>query len=109
MAKKLLIDLDGVLNKYCGEYKEDYIPPILSGTKDFLEKVSKKYEVKIFSTRDKNLVQEWVFINNLDKYVSDITNIKEPAWAYLDDRCVFFNGNFDDAIYNIENLKPWWK
>ena len=46
--KTILIDLDGVLNTYTGEFKKEHIPPIKRGAKKFLEKLSKKFVIKIF-------------------------------------------------------------
>ena len=37
MAKIALVDLDGVLNQYKGNYEENYIPPVKNGAKEFLE------------------------------------------------------------------------
>ena len=34
--KTILIDLDGVLNDYVGNYDKDFIPPIKAGAKEFL-------------------------------------------------------------------------
>ena len=34
--KTILIDLDGVLNEYTGDFDKDYIPPIKDGAKEFL-------------------------------------------------------------------------
>ena len=36
MKKTILIDLDGVLNDYVGNYDKDFIPPIKAGAKEFL-------------------------------------------------------------------------
>ena len=53
--KTLLIDLDGVLNEYTGNFNEKNISKIKAGEKEFLEKISKKYEVKIFTARNRLL------------------------------------------------------
>lgn len=43
--KRLLIDLDGVLNEYGKEkFDENYIPEIKKGAREFLEKLSIDYE-----------------------------------------------------------------
>ena len=42
-------------------------------------------------------------------YFVDITNIKDLAWLYIDDRCVNFNGSFDSLKNSIETFKPWYK
>ena len=49
---------------------------------------------------------KWVIENKLDDYISDITNIKEPCWVYIDDRVISSDGCFDDIIDKIDNFKP---
>lgn len=107
--KTILIDLDGVLNEYIGNYDPDYIPPMKSGADNFLQSLYNNYELKIFTTRDKILATEWLKENNLDKYISDITNIKVPAWLIIDDRCLTFNGNYQEILSNIQCFKPWYR
>lgn len=108
--KKLLIDLDGVLNEYTGNYDENVIPPMKKGAKEFLEKFPKEnYEIKIFTTRNRLLASKWLIDNGLDKIISDVTNVKEPAYLYIDDRCVLFNGDFNDTLQQINNFKAYWK
>ena len=46
--RTILIDLDGVLNIYTGNFDKDYIPPIKDGAKEFLENLSKDFEIKLF-------------------------------------------------------------
>ena len=55
------------------------------------------------------IAAKWVIENKLDDYISDITNIKEPCWVYIDDRCISFDGCFDDIIDKIDNFKPYYK
>ena len=54
--KSILIDLDGVLNDYVGNYDKDFIPPIKFGAKEFLRDLSKNYVIKIFTTRNRSRV-----------------------------------------------------
>jgi hypothetical protein len=107
--KTILLDLDGVLNTYAGEYKEGYIPPIRSEAIKFLEEISKKYEILIFTTRNKRLVKQWLSNNKCIKYISKITNKKEPAYLIVDDRCVTFDGNYNNLLLMINNFKTWYK
>ena len=44
--KTVLIDLDGVLNQYCGNFDAKYIPMIKDGAKEFLEELSNNFEIK---------------------------------------------------------------
>lgn len=105
----ILVDLDGVLNTYSGGFDENYIPPIKSGAEEFLAVLSQKYVVKVFTTRNRLLVSKWLMQNGLDKYVSDVTNVKEPAFLHIDDRALTFGGDYGETLKNIENFKVWYK
>ena len=107
--KTILIDLDGVLNEYTGDFDKDYIPPIKDGAKEFLENLFEKFDIKIFTTRNKILATKWLINNNIDQFVADITNVKDVAWLYIDDRCLNFDGNFENLSNNINNFKPWYR
>ena len=39
--KTILIDLDGVLNTYTGDFDENIIPPIKEGAYEFIKKLYK--------------------------------------------------------------------
>ena len=107
--KDILIDLDGVLNEYTGNYIDNYIPPIKNGAVRFLEKLSEKYNIIIFTTRNTKLAKQWLKDNNCGSFVKKITNTKEPSYLIIDDRCLTFNGNYEDIILQIEKFKPWYK
>ena len=109
IKKTILVDLDGVLNKYNGEYDSNYIPPILDGAFDFVKSLSKTYRVVIFTSRNLLLASQWVIENRLDKYIENITNIKEPSFLIIDDRCINFKGNFEELKSQIDNFKIWYK
>ena len=48
-TKKILIDLDGVLNEYGKDkFNENYIPEIKIGAYEFIEKLSKQAELYLF-------------------------------------------------------------
>ncbi len=109
MKKIFLIDLDGVLNEYRGNFDKDFIPPIKSGAKEFLEELSKNYEIKIFTTRNKILTSDWIRKNGLSEFIEDITNVKELCYSYIDDRCLRFRGDFEQTKNEIENFSVWYK
>ena len=68
-TKKILVDLDGVLNTYGKEkFDENYIPDIKQGAKEFLEKLSDKYELVLFTTRKIELAQNWLKKEQLEHY-----------------------------------------
>lgn len=107
-SKTILIDLDGVLNEYNGKFCENKIPAIRTGAKEFLTQLSKKYLIKVFTTRNKIQTVKWLIDNKIDNIISDVTDIKEPAWLYIDDRCIKFDGNYEEMTEQIENFKTWY-
>lgn len=109
MKKTILIDLDGVLNTYQGNFNPNLIPEIKDGAKVFIEQLSKKYDIKIFTTRNKLLTAKWLIENEIDKYIIDITNTKELSWLYIDDRCVLFKGDYEELENTIDSFIPWYK
>ena len=108
--KKILIDLDGVLNKY-GEakYDENYIPEIKEGAVEFLEKLSNIAELYLFTSRNIMLSTKWLIKNKIDKYFKDVSNIKIRSYLYIDDRTICFKGDFDQTYNKIIEFKPYWK
>ena len=109
MKKTILIDLDGVLNDYVGNYNKDFILPIKQGAKEFLRDLSKNYVIKIFTTRNSELASKWIEENGLNEFEVGVTNVEEPCWVYIDDRCITFDGNFEGLIDKIDNFKPYYK
>ena len=109
MKKTIMIDLDGVLDNYT--YYTDEIPEIKTGAKEFLEKLykSNKYEMILFTTRPLKQATIWLQNNKIDKYFKDVTNVKIPAYIYLDDRSIKFEGDYDKTFSEIENFKVYWK
>ena len=103
------MDLDGVLNTYNSNYCESYIPPIRKGAKEFIKKLSEKYEIKLFTTRNKFLASIWLLENDLNDFITDITNVKELCWLFIDDRCIRFDGKYENLLNEIENFKVWYK
>lgn len=108
--KTLLIDLDGVLNTYCGNYNEFEISPPRQGVREFLQTLAQNYKIEIFTVREKNLVQNWLIKNGLDEFIQNVTNIKNPyASIIIDDRALKFNGDFTQTLKEIKEFKPHWK
>lgn len=107
IKKTILLDLDGVINEYTKGFRKDYIPPVKKGAENFLINLSHKFKIKLFTTREKSMVKTWLSDNGLDKYFSGITNIKEACWLIVDDRCIKFNGDYDELLSDIMDFHVW--
>lgn len=105
----ILIDLDGVLNKYKGDYVAEYIPEIKEGAQDFLQGLYQNYKLVLYTTRPASLAHKWLEDNGLDKYFEDVTNEKIPAYIIIDDRCICFKGDYEVLKNEINNFKVWHK
>ena len=103
------IDLDGVLNKY-EKYEKDNIPEIRKGAKEFLQELHKcGYKLILFTNRKPLLASKWLIDNDLDKYFSDVTNVKPMAMIYIDDRALNFSGDYNNTLNDIKNFNVYWK
>lgn len=105
----ILIDLDGVLNEYKGNYDENFIPEIRDGAQEFIKELAQDYILYLFTTRNENQAKKWLENNDLEEYFEDITNTKIPAYIILDDRGVRFDGDFQNALNSINNFRVWYK
>lgn len=109
MKKTILIDLDGVLNEYTGNYQPNFIPSPAKGVRNFLSTLSKNFNIVIFTTRNIEITSKWLKKNSLDKYITEITNIKKPCFLYVDDRAICHKGNFNSTIEQINNFDAYWE
>ncbi len=107
--KTILIDLDGVLNTYKGKYDENKLPDIRLGAREFVEELNKDYDLILFTTRNSLGASRWLMENKIDKYFKNVTNVKIPAYLYLDDRAIGFNGDYKKTLEQIEDFKVYWK
>jgi len=107
--KTILFDLDGVLNTYDGKYDKDYIPPIKDGAYKLIKELSEEFKIVIFTTRNSLIASKWIIGNKLDEYVENVTNVKEPAYLIIDDRCINFDGDYNKLKEKIEKFEVWYK
>lgn len=105
IKKTICVDFDGVLNEYDG-YEEGNLDEPLTGSKEFIKELRKKYKVVILTSRQKEQVIDW--LNNNGFPSMKVTNRKVPAVAYIDDRAIQFNGNYKKVISRLKNFKPYW-
>lgn len=103
--KTLAIDFDGVIHKYSQGFKglaNIYDGP-MDGTYEALSKLKEDgYILKILSSRPKEYIIKWLEENNLDKFISEVSNHKFPASLYIDDRGFNFK-NWSQCLTNINS------
>ena len=97
---QLCIDFDGVLNTYNGYKGENEL---------YEPRLSNLYTIIIFTTRNRDKVLEWLQKYELDLYVYDVTDIKIPAIAYIDDRALKFDGDYEKVIEELRDFKVHWE
>lgn len=108
MKPIICLDFDGVFNNYKG-FDGSNIGAPREGIHEFLEKLSEDYNIIILSVRRYPDIIRWLKEHDLKRYVHDVTCIKPPALVYLDDRCLRFDGDFDEAYKEIQNFKTYWE
>lgn len=103
------VDFDGVLNRYTGWKGENILFEPQSGVKYFLKKLCEDYDVVIFTCRNTEKVKEWLKEHGLDRYVHGVTENKPKAVAYIDDRAINYDGNYNKVLKQLNNFKTWWE
>ena len=105
--KTIMIDLDGVLDNYT--FYTEEIPNMKDGAKEFVKNLSDNYELILFTTRNSKQAVEWLQANKIDNYFKNVTNVKNPAYIYIDDRALKFNGDYEKTLDEIEKFNVYWK
>ncbi|OPJ58103.1 hypothetical protein [Clostridium oryzae] len=110
--RTIVFDFDGVIHKYNSGWKGvDVIPdePV-EGIRDVIADLRKDYRVTVVSSRcsrDEGVkaVKQWLKDNDIQ--VDEVTGVKVPAIAYIDDRAINFNGKADELRDKIRNFRTW--
>lgn len=106
--KTVALDFDGVMNTYDGWRGEDVLFEPREGLADFLALLSTRYEIVIYTTREPHPVWDWLRQYGLEDFIADVTNGEKPkAVAYVDDRAVRFNGDYNEVLAVIEQPTHW--
>lgn len=93
--RTVAIDFDGVIHPYTHGWGDGsvYPEPPMRGAIEAMERLIKRqYKVVIFTAREnRDEVRDWLLNYwQSDLPVPEITNIKPPAIAYIDDRAIRF-------------------
>jgi len=111
------VDFDGVIHSYVGPWvAAEVIPdPPVAGAIEWLNEISKKFKVVIFTTRGATLAGRAAVITYLRENGYDppklihVTHEKIAALVYVDDRGYRFDGTNFPTANEIHQLRPWNK
>ncbi|MGI9470306.1 MAG: TOTE conflict system archaeo-eukaryotic primase domain-containing protein [Rubripirellula sp.] len=108
--KTVCLDFDGVIHSYRSGWKgEDTIPdPPIHGVREAIQHLRKRYRVVIHSSRSATesgceAIRRWLQKHEID--VDDVCMHKPPAFVYVDDRAIAFDGNWDQTISDINDFR----
>jgi hypothetical protein len=110
MSKKTVcLDFDGVMNTYTGWKGEKELFEPREGLKDFLFNLNiRGWSIVVHSTRQSNRIYEWLKKHSLEEVPIEVVDKKPPAMAYVDDRGIRFDGDFNVVLNELEGFQPFW-
>lgn len=102
----LSIDFDGVLHLYSKGWQKGVIyDPPTEGAKEALMALVPRYRLVVSTVRDDlRAVWNWLRTWELDIFISDVTNAKPIAVAYIDDRAVLHTGNWGITLLHVDAI-----
>lgn len=111
--KNIAVDFDGVVHEFKGWGDGTCYGEPLPGALEAIEKLSKFYNVIIFTAKvrpDRPLVQgktgqtlvvEWLEKYDVLKYIQEVTHEKPRAKYYIDDKAIKFDNNWKDILAEV--------
>jgi hypothetical protein len=98
------------LNLFDGWKGADYFHPPRPGAEQFLRALGEhNYRVIVFTVRWAEHVEQWLESHGLRHLVAEVTDKKPAAHVYLDDRAICFQGDFQQALRQIQDFKAHWE
>lgn len=108
----VVFDFDGVVHSYSsGWMGATVIPdPPVDGIKEVIDELRKDYKVIIVSTRSsdsfgREAMRRW--LNRYDIKVDGVMATKPPAFCYIDDRAICFDGKTEGLVEKVKTFKTW--
>lgn len=104
------LDFDGVVHSYrSGWQGANSIPdPPIHGTADAIAHLRKRYRVVIHSARcatqeGRDAITAWLLKHHIE--VDEVCEHKPPAFVYIDDRAIRFQGQWADTISELAQFR----
>lgn len=108
--RTVCVDLNGVLDTYPGWQGYVSWHPPREGAADFLRSLNREgFKVVILTVRDPVDARRWLETHGLSAQVAEVTNRKPPAVAYVDDRALCFQGDFESTLEDLLTFEPFWR
>lgn len=112
--RTVVIHFDGVIHSYSSGWQGEDVAndPIVPGVDEELKRLHEDgYRVIVVSTRCKTkkgmkCVKDYLWRNNLLRYVDSISDIKPNAIFYIDNKAVCFGGQLESSQEKIQYFKP---
>jgi hypothetical protein len=80
------------------------------GARAFLEELrARSLRVIIFTTQYADDVRRWLRQHDLHTLVDDVTDRKPAAHVFVDDRAVWFRGDFVQTLREIDRFAAHWE
>lgn len=107
----ITLDFNGVLDRYPGWRGVVEVFEPAEGVREFLEALRLTFNTIVIqsATRPISEVEAWVEKYGFDDLVDFVTTEKLPSVAYVDDRAVRHDGDFNQTLHQIYSLVPHWK
>jgi hypothetical protein len=115
-AWTIAVDFDGVLHSYTSKWENAHtIPdPPVEGAIEWLQEMAEQFNVVILTTRGETelgcgAVRTWLIKHGYEGPNLEVTTVKPPALAYLDDRALRFEGPGTFPTTDEIFARPWNK
>lgn len=94
--KTICVDFDGVIHKYSGGWRDgDIYDPPMDGAREKINLLMDRgFKVVVLTART-DFVAVRIWLKSYGFPDLEVTNVKPPAIAYIDDRAIRFT-NWDD-------------
>ena len=101
----LAVDFDGVLHTYDEGWQDGKIyGELITGAKEALVKLAVNYSIVVFTARENlNPVYAALRLWGVGGFITEVTNTKPIAIAYIDDRGITFKNNWPEIVQELNS------
>lgn len=95
--KTICVDFDGTLHKYSRGWQDGSIYDIpVDGAKEAIKRLREYgFKIVVCTAIPRDVGAVWTWLRKYDIEVDDVTNVKVSCVAFIDDRAIRFENNWD--------------